>query len=235
MVRSAAVARITPRTLLSVFTLVAGLTLPLARGHAAEGSPDTWYAEAITQSDLGIESSYLWSKGRRMRADSVINGIPVVTIVNGPTYYAIDGRSLVGTAIERAPKALANDQKGGRPFLNDGERMIAMGAEKISSERIAGRPCDVYRLTDSDGKKTVWMTQDNLHLPVKIEVFGRQEGQTATTVINWNRGFEVPDTFFEPDPRVTLEHLSYQDYVNRARERTPSAVPVMYGDLLHGH
>ena len=69
-----------------------------------------------------------------MRADSVINGIPVVTIVNGPTYYAIDGRSLVGTAIERAPKALANDQKGGRPFLNDGERMIAMGAEKISSE-----------------------------------------------------------------------------------------------------
>jgi len=227
--------RITPRALLVVFTLVVGLTLPLAHGRAAEGPAETWFAEALTQSDLGIESSYLWSKGRKMRADSVIAGVPVVTIVNGPTYYAIDARSLVGTAIERAPKALANDAKGGRPFLNDGERMIAMGGEKISSERIAGRPCDVYRLTDTEGKKTIWMTQDGLHLPVKIELYGRQSGQLSTTIINWSRGFEVPDTFFEPDPRVTLERLSYQDYVNRARERAPSAVPVMYGDLLHGH
>jgi hypothetical protein len=228
-------ARTTPRARLAVLTLVAGLTLPFAQGHAAEGSPETWFAEAITQSDLGIESSYLWSKGRRMRADTVIGGVPVVTIVNGPTYYAIDGRSLVGTAIERAPKALANDAKGGRPFLNDGERMLAMGGEKISSERIAGRPCDVYRLTDSDGKKTIWMTQDNLHLPVKIELFGRETGQTATTIINWSRGFDLPDAFFEPDPRITLEHVSYQDYVNRSRDRLPSAVPVIYGDLLHGH
>ncbi|HME73324.1 MAG TPA: hypothetical protein VKM54_26165 [Myxococcota bacterium] len=228
-------ARITPRAFLAVSALVAELTLSPAHGHAAEGPAETWFAEAITQSDLGIESSYLWSKGRKLRADSVIAGTPVVTIVNGTTYYAIDGRSLVGTAIERAPKALANDAKGGRPFLNDGERMIAMGGEKISSERIAGRPCDVYRLTDSDGKKTIWMTQDSLHLPVKIELFGRAAGQTSTTIINWSRGFDVPDAFFEPDPRVTLERISYEEYLNRARERLPSAVPVLYGDLLHGH
>ncbi len=170
-----------------------------------------------------------------MRADTVVGGIPVVTIVNGTTYYAMNGRSLVGTAIERAPKALANDVKGGRPFLNDGERMIAMGGEKISSERIAGRPCDVYRLTDNEGKKTVWMTQDNLHLPVKIELFGRGEGQTATTIINWSRDFEVPDAFFEPDPRVTMDRISYEEYGKRAQNGMPSAVPVLYGDLLHGH
>ncbi len=214
---------------------MAGLTLSASQVSAAEAIADTWFAEAITPSDIGIESSYLWSKGRKLRADTVVAGTPVVTIVNGATYYAIDGRSLVGTAIERAPKALANDAKGGRPFLNDSERMIAMGGEKVSSERIAGRPCDVYRLTDSEGKKTIWMTQDNLHLPVKIELFGRAAGQTATTIINWSRGFDVPDAFFEPDPRVTLERLSYQDYVNRARTRAPSAVPVLYGDLLHGH
>jgi len=207
-----------------------------AEGPAAEGSSETWFAEAITQSDLGIESSYLWSKGRKLRADTVIAGVPVVTIVNGSTYYAINGRAMVGTAIERSPKALANDAKGGRPFLNDGERMIAMGAEKIGTERIGGRPCEAYRLTDSDGKKTIWMTQDNLRLPVKIELYGRVEGQTATTIINWSRDFEVPDAFFEPDPRVTLDRVSYDEYVSRSREKKlPSAVPVLYGDLLHGH
>jgi outer membrane lipoprotein-sorting protein len=228
-------ARTTPRTLVAVSALVAGLMLFPAPGRAAEAAAETWFAEAITQSDLGIESSYLWSKGRKMRADVVVGGTPVVTIVNGATYYAIDGRSMIGTAIERAPKALANDAKGGRPFLNDGERMIAMGGEKVGSERIAGRPCDVYRLTDNDGKKTIWMTQDSLHLPVKIELYGRASGQTSTTIINWSRGFEVPDAFFEPDPRLTLDRVSYQEYVNRSRERLPSAVPVLYGDLLHGH
>jgi outer membrane lipoprotein-sorting protein len=228
-------ARTTPRTLIAVSALVVGLTLFPAPGHAAEGAAETWFAEAITQSDLGIESSYLWSKGRKLRADVVVGGTPVVTIVNGATYYAIDGRSMTGTAIERAPKALANDAKGGRPFLNDGDRMIAMGGEKVGNERIAGRPCDIYRLTDNDGKKTIWMTQDSLHLPVKIELYGRANGQTATTIINWNRGFEVPDAFFEPDPRFTLDRVSYQEYVNRAREGKPSVVPVLYGDLLHGH
>jgi len=211
------------------------LTLSPREGPAAEAGSETWFAEAITQSDLGIESTYLWSKGRKLRADTVVAGVPVVTIVNGSTYYAINGRSMVGTAIERSPKALANDAKGGRPFLNDGDRMIAMGGEKIGSERIAGRPCDTYRLTDSDGKKTIWMTQDNLHLPVKIEQYGRVEGQTATTIINWSRDFEVSDTFFEPDPRITLDRLSYDEYVKRSREKLPSAVPVLYRDLLHGH
>jgi outer membrane lipoprotein-sorting protein len=228
-------ARTTPRTLVAVSALVAGLMLFPAPGRAAEAAAETWFAEAITQSDLGIESSYLWSKGRKLRADVVVSGTPVVTIVNGATYYAIDGRSMIGTAIERAPKALANDAKGGRPFLNDGERMIAMGGEKVGSERIAGRACDVYRLTDNDGKKTIWMTQDSLHLPVKIELYGRTSGQTSTTIINWNRGFEVPDAFFEPDPRLTLDRVSYQEYLNRSKERLPSAVPVLYGDLLHGH
>jgi len=79
------------------------------------------------------------------------------------------------------------------------------------------------------------MTQDSLHLPVKIERFGRAEAQSAITIINWSRDFQVPDAFFEPDPRVTLERISYEEYVKRARERIPSAVPVLYGDLLHGH
>jgi len=218
-----------------VCALAAALVSSRAGGQAAAGASDTWFAEAITQSNLGIQSSYLWSKGRKLRADTVVSGIPVVTIVNGTTYYAIDARAMVGTAIERAPKALANDAKGGRPFLNDGERMIATGGEKIASERIAGRPCDAYQLTDDEGKKTIWMTQDSLHLPVKIERFGRAEAQSATTIINWSRDFQVSDAFFEPDPRVTLERISYDEYVKRAHERIPSAVPVLYGDLLHGH
>ena len=39
---------------------------------------------------------------------------------------------------------------------------------------------------------------------------------------------------FEPDPAVTLEHLSYDDYVRRASDEQIGPAPPFFRELLHG-
>ncbi len=202
---------------------------------ADAAGPETWYAEAFTESESGLRVTYHWSKGRKFRSEIILGGIPVIYLVNGSTYYAIDSLAQRGVAIERSPKALAEDAKGGRPFLNDGERVIAAGAEKTDSERVAGRPVDVYRVSNEPLKKTIWVTQDKLHLPVKMEIFDRQSSQTATTHIDWGRDLEISDAFFEPDPRVQLEHLTYAEYKERSQKGPVGPVPALFSDLIHGN
>ena len=210
------------------------LVLLLAPSARAAGPEDTWYAEAFTQADGTPTQRAMWSKGRKFRDQIAVAGIPAVTIVNGDTYYAIDELHDVGVAIQRSPKALALDAKGGRPFLNEAARIAEDGAEKVATERIAGRACDVYRITNDEGKREAWLTQDALRLPVKIEVYSRSTDSTSVTYINWARGLEIPDSFFEPDPRVKLERMTWQDYLDRVAKGPVGPVPILYGDLLLG-
>lgn len=200
----------------------------------AAGPEETWYAEAFTQADGTPTQRAMWSKGRKFRDQIVVAGIPATTIVSGDTYYAIDELHGVGVAIQRSPKALALDAKGGRPFLDEAARIEAEGAEKVRTERIGGRACDVYRITNDDGKREAWLTQDALRLPVRIEVYSRATDTTSLTYVNWQRGLEIPDAFFEPDPRVRLERMTWQEYVERLGKGPVGPVPILYGDLLLG-
>ncbi len=211
------------------------LALLLLSGVArAAGPEETWYAEAFTQSDGIPTERGMWSKGRKFRDQILVAGIPAVTIVNGDTYYAIDELHGVGLAVQRSPKALALDAKGGRPFLDEAARIQADGAEKVRTERVAGRACDVYRITNEDGKREAWLTQDALRLPVRIEVYSRATDTTSLTYVNWQHGLEIPDSFFEPDPRVHLERLTWQEYLERLAKGPVGPVPILYTDLLLG-
>lgn len=206
------------------------LPAPPARADEAE----TWYVEAIGQGVGGVQVSSFWSKGRKLRSQSVIGGHLVLTYVNGDTYYAIDGLSGVGVAIRRAPKALADDAKGGRPMANEGRQLVARGAEEVKTERLGGREVKVYRLTDAQGKHTAWVTNDPQQLLVKLETFRRGEGQSATTIFSYQRGLEIPDAFFEPDPRFTLERMTHEEYLTRIAQGPVGPVPVIHTDLLRG-
>ena len=70
--------------------------------------------------------------------------------------------------------------------------------------------------------------------PVKLEIFDRVSGQTATTHIDWGRDLEIADSFFEPDPRVTLERISYEEYKTRAQKGPVGPVPALFSGLIHG-
>ena len=167
----------------------------------------------------------------------MVGGYPIVTIVNGATYYVIDPLRGFGLAIERSSRAqgLDAERKTKRPFGLEGERLIADGAEPVRKGKLAGRQSQLYRQTDHLGRREVWITDDALGLPLRLEAFDRSSGATVRTdFVDWARDLPIPDRFFEPAAGVQLERLTYDEYVKRSAEEVLGPAPVMHGDLLHG-
>ncbi len=213
---------------------VAMLPVPVFAEKAAT-APPLWYAQALAQGDGGTQITHFWSKGNRLRAETVIRGHRIVSLVNGDRYYAYDEVLGDGIAVRRSPIAIRADAGRLRPFGMEGQRIIEGGAEKVGVQEMRGRSCDLYRLTDSFGKREVCVTQDEFKLPLWSELFNRSQGKTIRTdYVMWFQPQELPDRFFEPDPRLALESLEYEEYTKRSAAGPVGSVPVLYADLLHG-
>lgn len=195
---------------------------------------EVWYMQSVSQSETtGYQNAHYWSHGPKFRFETVIDGHPVVNIVNGPHYYAIDLFSGVGIVIERSSKAVAQDRLVPRPFGNDHIQLLNEGGELVREEVLFGKPCKVYRLTNDRGKREVWVDK-KLDLPIRSIIFQRvTSSETVTDYIGWahdNR--EVQAAFFEPDPRLKLVDIKYDSFARYAEEGT--VVPVLFPYLVHG-
>lgn len=230
------------------------LALPLALAHAAEEKPkskesakeakakaepepNSWYAQRITHGDTGVAVENYWSKGRKLRAEIVIGGASLATIVAGEFYTILDLTNQTGVRIRRAPEALALDRSkpNERPFGHEGDELIAKGAEIVRSDNLGERPVRVLRLTDDRGRREVWVTDDKKKMPLRVEFFARENGvHTTTDYIDWISGQTLPDAFFEPDPRIALETIEYADYLKRSAQGPVGPAPVLFSPLLHG-
>lgn len=199
--------------------------------------PDTWYAQAMAHSEVGINVTHFWSKGRNMRAETVMAGRRVVTIVTQDTYYAYDLLVRTGVAVQRAPLSVTQDAERARPFGNEFYSLERQGAELIRTETLAGRTVEIYQLTDDDGRRRIWVPPDEDRLPLRLQIFRRATSQEfITDYLNWQRGLPIGDEFFRPEPGVSMLLMTYQEYVDRQATREPiGPVPVLYGDLLHGY
>lgn len=202
-------------------------------GEAGVQAP-TWFALALAHSELGMNVAYFWSKGPKLRAETVVAGHKIVSIVSGDTYYAFDATSREGVAIGRAPEAIAKDAPGRRPFGREVEVIVGQGAEKVGEEEIGGRPCERYRVTDDTGRREVWVTKDELRLPVRLQIYTRLSGKTIhTDFVNWAAELPIDDGFFQPEADLRLTRLSFQELSDR--QFTPvGPVPILYMDLLTG-
>lgn len=203
----------------------------------AEKPATRWYAQRITHGDTGVAVEHYWSSGRKLRAEIVVGGVSVLTIVNGEFYNIIDVTNQRGVRIRRAPEAIALDAKRptARPFGRDGEELAAKGAEIVRSDNLAGRPARVLRITDDVGKREVWITDDKKQLPLRVEFWARESGvHTTTDYIDWIADPPVADGFFEPDPRIELETVEYAAYLERIGKEPVGPAPVMFAPLLHG-
>ncbi len=222
--------------------LALGLTAALAAGprparpQPPAGAPPTWYAQVLAHSPGGLNVTHFWSYGPRLRAETVVAGRRVVTIVNGEYYYAYDALTNKGVAVERSPEALAHDATGQRPFGNEVGTLLRQGAEKIREEAVLGRPCDVYRVTDRRGRRELWVTQGTSPLPIRVEVYDRVRKRTfSTEYLSLQSGLAVPLEFFEPAPQVQLERYDIEGYYRRvSRSGAAGPVPILYSNLLHG-
>jgi hypothetical protein len=196
----------------------------------------SWYAQTFSRSDAGLNVTHLWALESKFRAETVTRGHKLVTIVSGDTYYVYDALTMTGIAIRRAPAALAAESRNLRPFGNEAQILIDEGGEKIREETTAGKRADVYQITDDDGRRMVWVTQDDRRLPIRIEVFGRKSGSTRyKEYLDWVSGLPLTDAFFEPEPGVQFERLELDEYIAKTIERDPvAAIPILYGALLHG-
>jgi outer membrane lipoprotein-sorting protein len=196
----------------------------------------SWYTQTFTRSEAGLNVTYLWSLKSKFRAETVVRGHNLVTIVNGETYYVYDALTMTGIAIRRAPAALAAESPDRRPFGNEAQTLIDEGGEKIREENIAGKRADVYQATDENGRRIVWVTQDDRRLPMRIELFSRQSGSTRyKEYIDWVSGLAVSEAFFEPGPRIQFERFELDEYIKSTLAKDPAAtLPILYQELLHG-
>lgn len=227
------------------------LVLPAPRAPAQEAAPggpkappaqaeppaEVWHAQAITMTEgAPMNITYYWSKGPSLHAETVVAGHKLITLVHHEWYYVVDAVTAKGVAIQRSPRAVAQDATRGRPFGREADLILEQGAEKVGSETHGGTTVDVYRLTDKAARREVWMPQTGLRVPLHVEVFDRAMGKTRRTdYIGWTQEVELSDAFFEPDPRVELERLSYQQYLDRANKgHMIGPAPVLYAYLLHG-
>jgi hypothetical protein len=195
----------------------------------------SWYTQTFVRGDTGLNVTYLWSLKSKFRSESVIRGHKLVTIVNGGTYYVYDALTMTGIAIRRAPAALAAESPDHRPFGNEAQSMIDQGGEKIREESIAGKPAEVYQITDNNGRRIVWVTQDDRRLPIRLEFFSRKAGSTRyKEYVDWVSGLAITDAFFEPEPGIQFERFELDEYIEKTLAKDSATLPILYPELLHG-
>jgi outer membrane lipoprotein-sorting protein len=221
----------------------AGANAPAGAAPGAATEPEaqaeprpTWYAQALAHGPGGLNVTQFWSKGSKLRAETVVSGHKIITLVNGDWYYAYDATKGLGIRIRRTPEAIANDAPYRRPFGNEAVKLIRQGAEKIREENFHGREAEVYQLTDRLGRRTVWATKDALNIPLRIEMFNRNTAtRQATDFFDWLTGLTLPDSYFEVDPNVEVQSYEFEEYLHwMGKLGTIGPVPVLYADLLRG-
>jgi outer membrane lipoprotein-sorting protein len=209
---------------------------PDAEKELADPKDITWHAQALAHGPGGLNVTQFWSKGSKLRAETVISGHKVVTLVNGEWYYAYDATKGLGIRVRRTPASLALDMPFRRPFGNEAIRLIEMGAEVVGEENYHGREADVYRLTDRLGRRTIWASKDALNIPLHVEIYNRQTGQTqATDYLDWLTGLTIPDSYFDVDPNVAITSYEFEEYgYFMSQSGSVGPVPVLYSELLRG-
>lgn len=198
----------------------------------AFAASDTWFVEAVTQQTGRVAVKHFWIKGRKVRLQEVIGGVIAEQLVNGDSYYAIDGLHGEGVVVARSDSALALDRKGGRPVLDLVSALKARGGEKKKTERLAGHDVVVWQLTTDKLKQTIWVTNDDAQLLIKNEL--TMKGDSEVTFFNWMSDVSIPDAFFEPDPRWKLDRMTAAEYLDRSKNGPVGSVPIVFSDLAFG-
>ena len=197
--------------------------------------PKTWHATVFFSSGPSYRLIHYWSDGSMMRAETLIGGHPITTIVRGDRYVAIDRLSGKALEIERAPAAVEQDQGRIRPFGSELEELKQAGGERIEDSTMSGQPVEVWRLTDDSGRRTVWVSKKEPHVPLRAETFVRGSSQTLIfDYSNWAFDLEIPASFFAIASDVTVERYGYAEFEKKSLKESLGPAPILYPDLLHG-
>ncbi|MFT5443936.1 MAG: hypothetical protein ACI8W3_002987 [Myxococcota bacterium] len=205
---------------------------------APKDESDTWYVTTRVATEFGTISTHYWSKGPKLRVQTILAGHPVTTIVSGDTYFVYDAILGRGVAIKRSPTAIAEDRGRGRPFGRELDDLLGAGGEKVqdTAEASEANSYEIYQLTNDNGRRRIMMTASLPPLPMRVETFVRSSGKKAVLEYSgWQRALDIEDAFFAPSSNVDLELVPYEDYIRRIGNEPVGPAPVYYRDLLHGN
>ncbi len=208
-----------------------------APAHAQEDAAGetSWYAERLTTGDAPVRLEHLWSKGDRLRSENTFMGHPIVNLVADGRYVVFDRLSRRGISIARSPLAIAQDADRERPFANELAALRSAGAEQVGSERVGTSRCDIWRLTNQEGRREVCVSEGDAKLPLWRKIWVRNTGrESLSRYLEWSRDLQLPDAFFQVPADVELEQLTYEAYLERAPKERLGPSPPMHRELLHG-
>ncbi len=193
-----------------------------------------FWATSRARTDYEVVIVQYWSVGPLLRAEAVTRGQNIVTLVNGDYYYAYDALTNSGYRIRRTAGAIAADSGRKRPFGMHLQEILDRGGEKIREDTFGGIPVDVYRLTNDEERRTLWVQKESDSIPVRIETYDRRRGRTARLDwINWLSGLKVPPSFFAPPVEVKFEEFdSYQDFLVRLAAGSVPPAPPFFQELI---
>lgn len=221
--------------LFSMISVLAAVHVARAEDGQESTSPEAWYAMTVISGRPGFRVSHYWSQGERLRAHTTLGVNPIATIVSGDRYWVYDVLLGEGVEIKRSELAIEQDVDRGRPFGNDLERMVQSGGEQVGTESVSGISAEVWRLTDASGRRTIWATTGSPPIPLRVENFNRESGESTTlSYSNWASSFEIPESFFVPPSAISFRKFEYDEFVSEALEGNVGSAPILFPDLLHG-
>ncbi len=198
-------------------------------------TPKTWHATVFFSGTGQYRIIHYWSAGSSMRAETLIAGHPITTIVRDDRYVVMDRLSGKALDVERAPQAVKDDKGRLRPFGIELDEIRKAGAEKVEETKLSGVPVEVWRVTDDVGRRTVWVSKVAPRVPLRAETFVRGSSETIIfDYSNWSFDLEMPDAFFEIPSDFDVEELDYDEYEEMSGKGPVGPGPILYPDLLHG-
>ena len=206
-------------------------TLPATPG-ASEATG--FQATSLARTAYEVIIVQYWSLGPLLRAEAVMSGHNIVTVVNGDYYYVYDSLTNSGYRIRRAAEVVAADANRKRPFGMQLEEILSFGGEKIREETFEGVPVEVYRMTNDEERRTLWVQKNSDAIPIRIETYERKQARTARLDwINWLTGLKVSRSFFSPPSQVEFEEFdSYEAYLLRLAQGPVLPAPPFFHELI---
>ncbi|MCI0489877.1 MAG: hypothetical protein L0229_25070 [Blastocatellia bacterium] len=169
---------------------------------------------AVSGGQKGAESLYFDKWGMReakyTRTEISVAGmtrkINQLALMDGEWIYNIDLGARTGTKMKNPLFEMIADKSGTKDFGELGMQMMKdMGAEKVGSEDVAGKPCDIWEVKHLGSKSWIWKS---LTLKAEVELAGVNMTSEATKV---DEGASVPEDKFAIPPDVTITETPGMD------------------------
>lgn len=114
-----------------------------------------------------------------------------LTLIDGEWIYVLDMDKRTGTKTKNTLLKTIAEKTGKKDFGEIGEQMLRdMGGEKIGSEEIAGKPCDVWEVKRLGSRSWVWKS---IALKTQVKLGGLEMTSVATLI---EEGVSIPEDKF---------------------------------------